>query len=79
MKPETALIMLFKIHWRLFDMVSKDRKKYVYSTFIYEYSKLETIVDLIDKIMPYQIDAKPLRIGLNRRYAEYLRKDRDHA
>ena len=72
MKPETALIMQFKIHWGLFDMVSKDKDKYVFSTFIYEYSKLETIIDLIEKIMPSQINIEPLRLGLNRRYTNYL-------
>lgn len=72
MKPETALIMQFKIHWSLFDMVSKDKTKYVFSTFIYEYSKLETIIDLIEKIMPSQINIEPLRLGLNRRYTTYL-------
>ena len=72
MKPETALIMQFKIHWGLFDMVSKDKEKYVFSTFIYEYSKLETIIDLMDKIMGNQINIEPLRLGLNRRYNKYL-------
>ncbi len=72
MKPETALIMQFKIHWELFDMVSKDKEKYVFSTFIYEYSKLETIIDLMDKIMGNQINIEPLRLGLNRRYHNYL-------
>ena len=53
-------------------MVSKDKEKYVFSTFIYEYSKLETIIDLMEKIMPNQINIEPLRLGLNKRYTEYL-------
>lgn len=72
MKPETALIIQFKIHWGLLDMVSKDKEKYVFSTFIYEYSKLETIIDLIGKIMQSQINVEPLRLGLNRCYKKYL-------
>lgn len=72
MKPETALLMQFKIHWGLFDMVSKDKEKYVFSTFIYEYSKLETIIDLMEKIMKNQINIEPLRLGLNKRYTKYL-------
>lgn len=74
MKPETALIIQFRIHWGIFDIVCKDKEKYVFATFIYEYSKLETIIDLMDMIMPRQINIEPLRQGLNRRYTEYLRR-----
>ena len=66
------LINLFKIHWLLFDEVAKDKEKYVYSSLVYEYAKLEIIIDLMERIYSTEINVEPLRLGLNRRYNVYL-------
>ena len=66
------LINLFKIHWLLFDEVAKDKYKYVYSSLVYEFAKLEIIIDLMEKIYSTEINIEPLRLGLNRRYNVYL-------
>ena len=70
--PCWVLLTQFQIHWRLFHEVSKDKEKYVFSTFVYEYSKLETIIDIMGKVMPDLVNADILRQALNKRYNIYL-------
>lgn len=70
--PCWVLLTQFQIHWRLFNEVSKDKKKYVFSTFVYEYSKLETIIDIMGKVIPDLVNADILRQALNRRHNIYL-------